>query len=64
MLPAGVVERIDTDERKIYVNRTKDQIKNAPEFDQSSLDEDTYRKDLGSYYGPGGAGYRDWQERQ
>ena len=26
MLPAGVVERIDTAEKKIYVDRTKDQI--------------------------------------
>ena len=30
MLPAGVVDRVDTDERKVYVDRTKDQIKDAP----------------------------------
>ena len=49
MLPAGVVERIDTLEHKVYVDRTKDQIKNSPEFDE--LDDDaTYRDRLGGYY--------------
>ena len=38
MLPAGVVERIDTVEKKIYVDRTKDQIKNSPEFDERADD--------------------------
>jgi hypothetical protein len=30
MLPVGVVERIDTAEKKIYVDRTKDQIRTHP----------------------------------
>jgi hypothetical protein len=62
MLPAGVVQRIDEEEEKIFVNRTKDQIKNAPEFDESLIADEGYRARLGSYYGPGGAGYRDWDE--
>ena len=33
LLPAGFVERIDTAEQKIYVDRTKDQIRAAPEYD-------------------------------
>ena len=63
MLPAGVVRDIDTNDEKIFVNRTKDQIKNAPEFDDSLARDDAYRGRLGSYYGPGGAGYRDWDDR-
>src|SRR4030095_15626416 len=35
LLPAGVVERIDTVEHKVYVDRTKDQIKAGPEYDQT-----------------------------
>ena len=35
MLPAGVVRGIDEDAEAIFVNRTKDEIKNAPEFDDS-----------------------------
>ena len=63
MLPAGVVQRIDEAEERVYVNRTKDEIKNAPEFDDSFLVDDDYRGTLGAYYGPGGAGYRDWDDR-
>jgi hypothetical protein len=60
MLPIGVVRSVDHDEEKVYVNRTKDQIKDAPEFDESLIHDDTYRNQLGTYYGPGGAGWRDW----
>ena len=60
LLPAGVVSRVDRDEEKVYVNRTKDQIKNAPEFDESNYRDDAYRSSLGSYYGEGGAGWQDW----
>jgi hypothetical protein len=59
MLPAGVISQIDTAEEKVYVNRAKDEIKSAPEFDDSLLQDETYHSRVGSYYGPGGAGYRD-----
>jgi hypothetical protein len=59
MLPAGVVQRVDTEDKKVYVNRTKEQIKNAPEFDESKLSDTRYRDELGSYYGAGGEGYRE-----
>jgi len=52
MLPAGVVERIDPENETVYVNRTKDEIKNAPEFDEKkSRDDKDYRGQLGDYYG-------------
>ena len=64
MLPAGVVSRVDLDTETVFVNRTKDEIKNAPEFDEDKEKSDNkyrerYRSDLGGYYGPGGLGYRD-----
>jgi hypothetical protein len=52
MLPAGVVQRVDPDSETVFVNRTKDEIKNAPEFDDTTTDAD-YRSRLGEYYGPG-----------
>ncbi len=61
MIPAGVVRGIDEPEQLVFVNRTKEQIKHAPEYDESLVD-DTYRSDLGAYYGPGGSGYRDWDD--
>ena len=63
MLPAGVIQSVDSDDEKIFVNRTKDEIKNAPEFDDSLIRDRPYRDRLGSYYGPGGAGFRDWDDR-
>src|SRR6478672_4257121 len=59
MLPAGVVRDVDLDTETVFVNRTKDQIKNAPEFDEDNYQDPKYRDELGGYYGPGGTGYRD-----
>lgn len=50
MLPAGVVDRVDTAEETVYVNRTKDEIKDAPEFDESTYRDEPYRQELGGYY--------------
>jgi hypothetical protein len=57
MLPAGVVNDVDPDSETVFVNRTKDQIKNAPEFDEDRYRDTGYRDELGGYYGPGGRGY-------
>jgi hypothetical protein len=62
MLPAGVIRRIDTANERVFVNRTKDQIKNAPELDESLIRDKSYKSELGSYYGHGGKGYRDWDD--
>jgi hypothetical protein len=59
MLPAGVLRDVDLDAERVLVNRTKDQIKNAPEFDESRIGDESYRGELGTYYGGGGAGYRE-----
>ncbi len=52
MLPAGVVDRLDPDSETVFVSRTKDEIKNAPEYDEErSRDDEKYRGELGGYYG-------------
>jgi hypothetical protein len=51
MLPAGAVQRVDLDSETVYVNLTKDAIKNAPEFDEATYKDDAYRTQVGSYYG-------------
>ena len=53
MLPAGVIQRVDLDSQTVFVDRTKDEIKNSPEFDEDMSRDKTYRSRLGSYY------YRD-----
>jgi len=62
MLPAGVIKNVDLDAETVFVNRTKDQIKNAPEFDEKKYRDDEYRTGLAGYYGVGGAGYRDYED--
>jgi hypothetical protein len=51
LLPAGLVERVDRDEEKIWVDRTKDEIEQAPEFDKDNYDSADYRSAVGGYYG-------------
>ena len=51
MLPAGVIETVDFDAETVYVNRTKDEIKNAPEYDESKHGDTAYQAQLGGYYG-------------
>ncbi|MER7764139.1 PRC-barrel domain-containing protein [Streptomyces sp. NPDC097619] len=51
LLPAGVILRVEIDHRKIFVDRTKEQIKNAPEFDKDKhLDNADYHHEVGGYY--------------
>jgi hypothetical protein len=63
MLPAGIISDVNHEDEKVFVNRTKDQIKNAPELDDTRTRDDSYRSSLGSYYGVGGLGYRDWDDK-
>ncbi|MFI9209999.1 PRC-barrel domain-containing protein [Streptomyces sp. NPDC053253] len=55
LLPASTVVKIDLEDRKIFVDRTKEQIKNAPEFHRDKhLGDPGYHDELSTYYGPGG----------
>jgi hypothetical protein len=49
MIPAGVIERVDDADEKVYVRLTKDQIKDAPDFEESHRSR---RDEYDSYYGP------------
>ena len=51
LLPAGVVDRVDFENRHLLVNRTKDEIENAPEFDLERYKDEAYRENVGTYYG-------------
>jgi hypothetical protein len=54
MLPGGLIDRIEYDSQTVFVNRTKDEIKNAPKFDPNGYRHDSYRTELGRYYGDSG----------
>ncbi|WP_036374666.1 hypothetical protein [Micromonospora sp. ATCC 39149] len=50
MLPAGTVHHVDHGARTVYVDRDRDQIKAAPEYDEDSHSDPAYRDRLGGYY--------------
>ncbi|WP_327308487.1 PRC-barrel domain-containing protein [Streptomyces sp. NBC_01298] len=52
LLPAGTIGMIDLVEEKVYVDRTKEQIKDAPEFDDAKHGGDpSYLERFARYYG-------------
>jgi hypothetical protein len=51
LLPAGLIDRVHPEEQKIYVERTKDAVKEAPSFDEDRADDDAYLAEVGDYYG-------------
>ena len=59
VLPAGVIDSVDREARRIYVNRTRHEVANAPKLNEAHFDDDAYRVALGRYYGLGGAGFRE-----
>jgi hypothetical protein len=52
LIPAGVVERIDPADHTVFVRMTKDEIKNAPDYDpdRHSVDRNAYDREVGDYY--------------
>ncbi|MEV6781697.1 PRC-barrel domain containing protein [Streptomyces sp. NPDC051098] len=52
LLPAGTIKLIDAAEETVHVDRTKDQIKDAPDFDEiQHAGEPSYLEQFGRYYG-------------
>jgi hypothetical protein len=51
MLPAGTIDRIDLQDEMVWVARTKDEIKAAPEYDEAISGDESYRGKLSSHYG-------------
>jgi hypothetical protein len=56
MVPAGVVQAIDLDERKVQLAMTKDEVKGAPDYDEQhhQRNEAEYHDEVGRYYDPWG----------
>ena len=46
-----MIDHVDVSEHKVFVNRTKDEIQKAPEFDPERYKEEAYRNNIGTYYG-------------
>ncbi len=63
VLPAGTIDRIENDDEKVFLDLTKDQVKDSPPpTEEASTDPNPeYRGVLGAYYGgiygPRGGGF-------
>jgi hypothetical protein len=51
MIPASAIQKVDLDNRKVFLRLTKDQIKDSPEFDEDTYRTEEYRGRVGTYYG-------------
>lgn len=49
VIPAALIEAVDTNNRKVVLDLTKDEIKDSPAYDPDRFD-DKYRNDLSTYY--------------
>lgn len=59
LLPAGLIERVDIADERVYANCTRDGVRSAPEFDEQNYTGDAYQGAIGAHYGQGGPGYRE-----
>lgn len=50
LVPAGVITRVDHDDETVYVSLTKDQVKDAPDWDDESSFDDDFRSRSEGYY--------------
>jgi hypothetical protein len=51
LLPAGTIENVDVENKRVFVDRSKGEIKNSPQFDPATYREPEYHIEVGNYYG-------------
>jgi hypothetical protein len=52
LIPARAITRIEHEDEVVHLNLTKDQIKDAPDFDDVRRDDEEHRSTHGEYYRP------------
>jgi hypothetical protein len=52
MIPAGAVASIDSDKRRVELSLSKDEIKQAPDYDEKRRNDVDEQKHQEDYYGP------------
>jgi hypothetical protein len=50
VIPAGVIMKVDHDGRTVHINMTKDDVKSAPDWDESWNDAPDTRAVLNDYF--------------
>jgi len=52
LVPVGLIDEVDVDERRVHVDAERNQIRNAPEYDPSRAFGEDWRTGMDEYYGP------------
>ena len=52
LIPVGTITDVDLVDEKVFLELSKDQIKNAPEYAPDSTPDDSYLDRVGTYYEP------------
>jgi len=50
MIPTTLVQSVEPEERRIVLSASKDQVKQAPDYDEVRRDEEQYRDDVEAHY--------------
>ncbi|WP_422774751.1 PRC-barrel domain containing protein [Plantactinospora sp. WMMC1484] len=50
LLPAGTVDHVDHVERKVYIDRSREQVKDSPEYDADTFGTPEYREQVAAHY--------------
>ena len=52
LIPVGAITDVDLVDEKVFLELSKEQIKNAPEYTPDSTPDESYLGRLGTYYEP------------
>ena len=50
MVPAGMIEKIDTESKKVVLSCNKADVKAAPDYDPERVDDPGHRDEVGQHY--------------
>lgn len=51
IVPAGTVTHIDHTDRRVYLDRSKDEVTSSPDFDPDRMDDAPYLDKIAGHYG-------------
>lgn len=51
-IPVGAINNVDLIDQRVYLDLSKDQVKNAPEYGVTPIINDVLRRELTDYYEP------------
>ena len=52
VIPVGAINNVDLIDQRVYLDLSKDQVKNAPEYAGGRVIDDKFRSELTDYYEP------------